>query len=84
MSAHLVTMVTKENGDTDLKIITPEATQIEKYNAVKKAFEEKYGVDQLRTALQWRNLVETYGMAAVCQTEKMKEKEVKKKMNGKK
>lgn len=64
-----------------MQIVKPEPTNAHKVAVVKEAFEKRYGKDQeTRTPEQWRNLVGIYGMETVCKTEKMKEKEVKKKM----
>jgi hypothetical protein len=81
MSAHLVTSVANDTGGVDFKTIQPSAAQKRQLATLKAEFEKAFGADQeSRTPDQWRNLVGRYGMETVCKTEKMKEKEVKKKM----
>lgn len=83
MSAHFVTAQTNGTGGMDFKTIQPTPDQEEQIVKLKVEFEKSFGVDQAsRTPVQWQNLVRVYGMDAVCKTEKMKEKEVKKKMRG--
>lgn len=66
-----------------MQIAKPVPTNAEKLAVVKAAFEARFGADQKsRTPEQWTNLVNQYGISFVCQTEKMKEKQVKKKMRG--
>lgn len=66
-----------------MHIVKPKPTHGEKLALVKEAFEKRFGVDTAsRTPEQWRNLVSLYGMEQVCKTEKMKGKQVKKKMKG--
>lgn len=50
-------------------------------DAVKKVFEETFGVDtQSRTVKQWKNLVTKYGIQKVMKLEKMTKRQVKDKM----
>lgn len=66
---------------TKMEIVKPEPTNAEKLAVVKTAFEKMFGIDQTsRTPDQWRNLVGQYGMEQVKKTEKMTEKQIKKKM----
>lgn len=83
MTAHLVTMTDKSDGGKDFRTIQPTPAQAEQIAKLKVEFEKSFGVDQVsRTPEQWNNLVRVYGMEQVCKIEKMKEKQVKKKMRG--
>lgn len=83
MSAHLVVGHPNETGGIDFKTVEPTAAQKAQIAELKKEFDKCFGVDQeSRTLEQWRNLVGKYGMDMVKHTEKMSEKQIKKKMRG--
>ncbi len=81
MATQPVTATNRSDGGMDFKTIEPTEAQQEQLAKLKVEFEKSFGVDQIsRTPEQWQNLVRVYGMDRVKETEKMTEKQIKKKM----
>lgn len=67
--------------DNKLRFQTPDPTNQDKMKEIKAAFEKRFGVDDtVRSASQWKDLVDVYGINKVAELSKLSVGAIKRKM----